>query len=671
VVINSERITIQTRDRFRSELVLEERQLTRFIDYSIDYFDGTVFFKQPIFSRDANLNPIYIVAEYEVEGGAGESLTAGGRGAVKFLNERLEIGVSAIHEGDSGASSGDLHGADLTYRLTEATQVRGEFATSGTDDDGLATSGNAYLAEVIHLGEKLDTRAYVRKQDAEFGLGQQLGTEAGTSKLGVDGRYRFTEHLFADGQVYREEASFLDARRDVAFGQFTYQQDSYSLSAGLRHAEDRLTEGQTFTSDLVTLGASRAFFDKRWNLRGLGEFAVGDNANPDFPTRVILGTDYLITPSTLTFVEQEFTEGEDISTQSTRVGVRTAPWSRATVTTSVEDQSAEDGQRLFGNLGLTQGIAITDHLDVDFGLDRSQTISEAGAPVFNPNVPPASGTTVPGSTASGTTLNNDFTAVSAGASYAQDLWSASARIENRFAEQDDQFGAIFGFYRQQTPGLGLSLGGQYLSGQSLDGTSNTLGDLRFSVAYRPVESHWIALDRLDFNFEEIATTLNTVRGRKAVNNLNLNWLPNRTNQFALHHGIKYVLDRFDSGDYEGWIQALDGEYRHDINERFDLGLQMGLLHSMQANNYQYSLGPTVGVSLIKNLWVSLGYNFRGFEDDDFSTAGYTSQGPYIKLRFAFDQNSVRDALNWFKTKRGVTGEGSDAASSLKDQGSLQ
>jgi len=114
-----------------------------------------------------------------------------------------------------------------------------------------------------------------------------------------------------------------------------------------------------------------------------------------------------------------------------------------------------------------------------------------------------------------------------------------------------------------------------------------------------------------------------------------------------------------------------GEYRHDINERFDLGLQMGLLHSMQANNYQYSLGPTVGVSLIKNLWVSLGYNFRGFEDDDFSTAGYTSQGPYIKLRFAFDQNSVRDALNWFKTKCGVTGEGSDAASSLKDQGSLQ
>ncbi|MGI8738444.1 MAG: hypothetical protein ACR2KU_01965, partial [Gammaproteobacteria bacterium] len=221
VVINSERITIQTRDRFRSELVLEERQLTRFIDYSIDYFDGTLFFKQPIFSRDANLNPIYIVAEYEVQGGAGEALTAGGRGAVKFLNERLEIGASAIHEGDSSASNGDLQGADLTYKVTNATQIRGEFATSGTDDDGLATSGEAYLAEVIHLGEKLDTRAYVRNQDSEFGLGQQLGTEAGTSKLGVDGRYRFTEHLFADGQLYREEVSFLDARRDVAFGHFT------------------------------------------------------------------------------------------------------------------------------------------------------------------------------------------------------------------------------------------------------------------------------------------------------------------------------------------------------------------------------------------------------------------------------------------------------------------
>ena len=39
--------------------------LTRFIDYSLDYFTGELTFKQPIPSRDSAFNPVYIIAEYE------------------------------------------------------------------------------------------------------------------------------------------------------------------------------------------------------------------------------------------------------------------------------------------------------------------------------------------------------------------------------------------------------------------------------------------------------------------------------------------------------------------------------------------------------------------------------------------------------------------------------
>ena len=59
IVLNSDKITIETRDRFRSEIIISSVAMNRFTDYSIDYDTGTIFFKQPIQSRDENFNPIH------------------------------------------------------------------------------------------------------------------------------------------------------------------------------------------------------------------------------------------------------------------------------------------------------------------------------------------------------------------------------------------------------------------------------------------------------------------------------------------------------------------------------------------------------------------------------------------------------------------------------------
>ena len=79
IVVNSDKVTIETRDRFHSEMVLSSQSLTRFVDYSIDFDSGTLFFKSPVYSRDAAFNPIYIVVEYESEDGGDENFTYGGR----------------------------------------------------------------------------------------------------------------------------------------------------------------------------------------------------------------------------------------------------------------------------------------------------------------------------------------------------------------------------------------------------------------------------------------------------------------------------------------------------------------------------------------------------------------------------------------------------------------
>src|SRR5205085_347251 len=79
LLANSERVSIEVRDRLRSDRIVDRRLLTRHIDYDIDYDTGTLRFREPILSRDSSSNPQFIVVDYETDGVAGRSLNAGGR----------------------------------------------------------------------------------------------------------------------------------------------------------------------------------------------------------------------------------------------------------------------------------------------------------------------------------------------------------------------------------------------------------------------------------------------------------------------------------------------------------------------------------------------------------------------------------------------------------------
>src|SRR6185295_9891652 len=87
--------------------------------------------------------------------------------------------------------------------------------------------------------------------------------------------------------------------------------------------------------------------------------------------------------------------GDLFDADTTRVGVRTTPWERAQLQSSINQRATEYGPRLFANTGLTQGWQLNERWVFDFGVDQSKTIAEPGAPAvepFNPAVPLASGT---------------------------------------------------------------------------------------------------------------------------------------------------------------------------------------------------------------------------------------------------------------------------------------
>ncbi len=631
IVINSEKITIETRDRFRSEIITNSKDMARFIDYNIDYDNGTIFFKSPLASKDELLNPVYIVVDYEIANAGKEALTFGGRAGTSLLDGKLKAGASYIHEGHLSGEN-NLYGLDTTIKLGQDTKARAEFATTNSDNGTVKNSGNAWLAEISHSDKNLDGKAYYREQESGFGLGQQKGSESGTRKFGAEGAYRFDQQFSVTGQAYRQYNLLTGAVRDYMDSQAIYTEKEYSGRAGLRYANDSLPAGGNATSIQGTFGGSWKTFNQRLTLRADHEQSLfSKNNNADFPTRTIFGADFQVTRQALLFAQEELTYGSTANTNTTRVGVKTTPWSGGTVATSVVNDMRENSGRTFANVGLAQKWQLDQNWQVDGGLDHNQTIRRSPGYQLNTKVPPASG-------------GDDFTAISLGANYTERKLVWSNRIEYRNSDSDDKWGIISGVVNEQGLNWGWTTKLQLLHTQAAGGVSKTDADLRLGLAYRPPVTRWIILDRLDLIAADDKSATAAYQGKRVSNNLNANFKPDKQTQLAFQYGAKYVFEQIDAKDYSGFTDLIGVEGRYDLSKEWDLGLRSSLLHSWGINQFNYSVGPSIGYNVMENMWISLGYNIFGFHDKDFSAANYTAQGPFIQFRFKFDQNSVKDGL---------------------------
>ncbi len=633
IIINTDKVRIEIRDRIRPEVIVEARTLTRNIDYSIDYLNGTLFFKQPVPSRDAGFNPVFIIAEYEVLSGGEAELTAGGRASVKLANDTIELGGSYLSEG-AAAGATRIAGTDLRWRLGAATELRAEIARSESDDPERSGSANAYVTELKHVGEKLDARVYVREQESGFGVGQQLALDTGTRKAGLDGRYRFNEALTIEAETFRQEVLDTGAERELVSTELRYEAEDYTGGIGLRHVADAGAQSGETQSQQAFINGSIDLFQDLITLRAAQDLSLGGkNGSVDFPDRSAAGIDYHWRADTTFFAEYEHANGERFDADMTRVGVRTSPWERAQLQSSMNSQATEYGPRVFANVGLTQGWQATERWGFDLGLDQSKTVSGASVQPFDADVPMASGS-----------LSGDYLATFIGTLYRGDLWTFTSRLEHRDSDAEDRWVASGGFYREPKAGHAFSLATQWFDSTFENGNEATAADVQLAWAYRPVDSRWIILNRLDLKHEAHTDSLGEFESARVIDNLNSNVQLGARTQLGVQLGARYVRSTFDGERYSGMSTLYGLDMRRDLTRRFDVGVHGTMLSSLSSNVSDRSIGVDLGVSVAQNTWVSIGYNFEGFEDEDFEAARYTAQGPFIKFRVKADQDTFKDLM---------------------------
>jgi len=366
-------------------------------------------------------------------------------------------------------------------------------------------------------------------------------------------------------------------------------------------------------------------------LRLGGSVALNEEAeNIDHPVRMVIGSDYRILDGVDLVAEYEDASGTDTQSSMSRIGVRATPWSRAQINTFLNRETTEFGPRLFANLGLVQGFQISDKWVLDVGVDHTQTLLDTNARVFDPDRELASGS-----------LNDDFVAAYVGAMFTSDLWSANSRLEVRDSDVENRLTLLAGWYRQPTLGHGLSAGLTVFESENTAGGALAQANLRFGWAYRRADRQWAFLNRIDLIADHLDTVLTEENSWRLINNFNANRRIGPAAQLSLQYAFKYVRSNFDNASYIGYTDLIGVDFRRGFRDRFDAGVNSSVYHSYNSKVVDYGFGLDVGYNIGTNMWLTLGYNFAGFDDKDFAAARYTASGPYLRFAVKADQQLLK------------------------------
>ena len=157
-------------------------------------------------------------------------------------------------------------------------------------------------------------------------------------------------------------------------------------------------------------------------------------------------------------------------------------------------------------------------------------------------------------------------------------------------------------------------------------------------SYRPVANDmWNALGRVQYKRDRDGTLgVGLNRDESSwLASTHVNFQPSRHWQLTGRYAAKWVSDLSSGLESRSFTQLFGGRSLWDVTDRLDVGVQTYRLWGN--GSAETAVGIEAGYLVWKNLWLSLGYNVKGFHAGDMGSEAYTQRGLYLRMRFKFDE----------------------------------
>ena len=238
---------------------------------------------------------------------------------------------------------------------------------------------------------------------------------------------------------------------------------------------------------------------------------------------------------------------------------------------------------------------------------------------------------------------DDFTAYHVALNYNEKSYSVMMSAELREGINKKKVNLSTALYTQSNDSLAMALGGKLNKSKTKESDETDI-NAHISMAYRPNSANVIMLEKFEYRSSNSMIENKNLKSEKLINNFNINLSPTRNSELALQYGAKYVFDSIDSFEHKGVTQLFGLDASYDLTDSWKFGLQGSCLYAQSANNFDYGFGVYSGHNLFDNMLLTIGYNWKGFEDEDFSLQTYRLEGAYFRFNMKFDQESLKNSL---------------------------
>ena len=693
-VMGSEVIEILVRDRNRPTIILKTTSLARSIDYEFEPLSGNILFKSAVPSFDDQQNPVSIRVTYEIDQGGPKFLVYGGDVRLK-ITDTLSIGVAAAKD-KNPVTPYLIEGANVQLKLTPQTEIIAEvarsrgvynantagFAVTSTNSlmasTGIETTGVAARAEIRHSSEDLRLRGYVSRADENFN-NPSGGITPGRTEAGAQGTYKVTKNVTVNADFIHSADTVVGTKSDaMSVGADLKMSDKLTIGAGMRHVTQSAislvsptsyscvnsagnpvtttpgynagygisqTGGQqidpatglpitcTPISLPTAVPAATADLDRtslyaratykateRVSLNGEVQREMGDNAT----TLYRLGADWRVAEKTRLYTRYEVSRsyggayglGVGDKASSLSLGMDTQYMQDGSVFSEYRLRDSASGRETQAAVGLRNGFK----LDIVPGLKLLTNLERLAS---------TTGRSVAGGV---------------GLEYTGDpLWKASGRLEARHGDAANNYLVTLNLARKMDRNWTL-IARDYMNITqpiSSDPTVNTAISrqtrLQLGAAFRPVDNN-----RFDaLSMYERRTTYDIVAGTNSVTDifsLRGNYHPSRPWFISGRLAAKRVSELLLGSVNSSYAAGLAGaRVTYDVTNKWSVGAITTMLVG-QGGALQYAYGVEVGYTLADNLLGTLGYNWRGFSDNQLADGNYTNRGWVLGVRYKFDES---------------------------------